>query len=91
VETYQLDPTGTKLVLIPQDVYSVDVSAASKNDFALEKGDCERTKVKAGVFLRIEKYDSQKQRFLLRTSDGVCGWLRNGELDNKVAELPWAK
>lgn len=91
VETYRLDPTGTKLVLIPKDIYSVDITAASKNDFALEKDDCERTNVKAGAFLRIEKYDPRKLRFLLRTSDGVCGWLQKAELNNKVAEIPYAK
>lgn len=91
VETYRLDPTGTKLVPIPKDIYNVEISVASKNDFTLEKDDCEKTKVKEGAFVRIEKFDAHKQRYLLRTSDGVCGWLKKAELDNNLSEIPYAK
>jgi hypothetical protein len=91
VDTYRLDPTGTQLILILNDIYNVDISVASKKDFTLEKGNCEKTQVKEGAFVRIGKFDFQKQRYLLRTSDGVCGWLKQSELDTNLSEIPYAK
>jgi hypothetical protein len=91
IETYRLDPTGSKLTLVPKDIYSVDVTAVSKKDFILTKDRCRDTKVSAGGFLRVDKYDSRKHLYFLRASNSVCGWMSKDTLNGNLDELPWAK
>jgi hypothetical protein len=87
--TYRLNSTGTKLTAVPQQVYAVDATGAAAKDSMLEPANCEKKALTAGEFVRIEKFDSIKHRYLVKGYGGACGWIKEDEVRDYLDEVPW--
>ena len=89
-EIYHLEQGGTRLSLLPQKLYSVWVSGAAIKNVLLDPAECKEKNIQKGGYLRVEKYDPVQHRYFIKAYGGVCGWIQEKKLNDKVVELPWA-
>lgn len=89
-QNYRLNSEGTQLKLLPQEFYSVGISATANKNIVLEKAQCQQTKIKQGSKLLVEKFDIVLNRYLINTSYGACGWLQKNKMNDYISGLPWA-
>lgn len=92
-ERYRLTASGTSLVRVPQDTYEVKVAGAAAKPLLLENAGCSSQQVTVGQYLRVESFDAQGHRYLVKTPAGACGWLPASEVEwpaGSIAELPKA-
>lgn len=90
-DLYQLDASGTKLTLIPATTYIIRARVAAAADVVLDPADCASHALSRGQYVVIESYEPAKHRYLLKTPDGMCGWLSEDKLDTSLTEIPYAK
>lgn len=90
-ETYALDKNGTTLMLQPALQYDVGVTGTTGTPIELEREvGCKFNKVSKGDIVKIESYKPSTNRFLIRESGNICGWLENRDVEKKFTYLPWA-
>lgn len=90
-DRYSLDASGLTLTPVRDDTYSVGVSVAAAHDLSLDPAGCSGHNLARGEYIRIETYEPARHRYLLKTTDGNCGWLAEDKVRDDLAEVPYAK
>jgi len=91
-DIYTLNSDGLGFTLKPTKSYDVSPITAGfpRSDLKLEPDGCEQSTIPAGVGLKVVEYDANSHRYLLKSSNGACGWIDEFELGESVDGLPLA-
>ena len=69
---------------------NVWVTGAAGKKLVLKDAECAELTVPIGTFIRVKLFDTKRDRYLLESSDGGCGWVPAANIDKTLKELPWA-
>ncbi|MCB1159356.1 MAG: hypothetical protein H7A25_20075 [Leptospiraceae bacterium] len=95
---YTLNPDKKTLMQAPQELFSVNVKARIKESFPIYQKQNSKTRI---AYLRkgsqIEIFaaytDGLKEEnylYLIRSSEGLIGWIEAKDIRDKMEDIPWA-
>lgn len=89
-ELYRLTPDGNALVLQARTLCEVQQSGSAATKLTLKGAMCREQTVAEGAPLSVTRFDSEQDRYLLKTESGACGWVPAREINRAVSGLRWA-
>ena len=92
-EAYRLGADGASLRKVERTEYDVNVAGAAGTGLVLSGATCKTASIESGAFVRVTRFDSKLNRYLLESPGRACGWVPASDLSDiggKVYDLPFA-